>query len=113
MFIIFLIEAYYAYIMLKIKESITVMTKLQNQRGQLPLILVETQWYSLKPNCALKLHPNVKVQWKAIVSTMGLFSIIRFNIRSLIAKCVQFLKSSAVKAGLNVFSSLKLCLSYP
>ena len=109
MFIIFLIEAYYAYIMLKIKESITVMTKLQNQRGQLPLILVETQWYSLKPNCALKLHPNVKVQWKAIVSTM----IIRFNIRLLIAKCVQFLKSSAVKAGLNVFSSLKLCLSYP
>ena len=50
---------------------------------------------------------------------MGLFSIIIFNIRLLtFAKLVKFLKSSAIKAGLNAFSYFpvlrfaKLCQEY-
>ena len=39
-----------------------------------------------------------------VVSTMGLFSIIRFNIRFLnFAKFVEFMKRSTVKAGLKIY----------
>ena len=66
------------------------------------------QWCSLKYNRRLKSHPNVKVIetiGHCFVSNMGVFSITRFNNRLLtFARFVEFQISSAVKAGLNMFS---------
>ena len=63
----------------------------------------------LKYNLALKSHPNVTVHinYRFLLCNHNgnFYSIIRFNIRlSTFAKFVEFLKSSTVKAELNIFS---------
>ena len=99
--------------MLKMIEPVVkVMTLLKRRRSQLlfTIVQIHKQPFSpvfLKHNCALKLHPSAKVHrfiGYCFVCTKELFSGIRFKIRLLtFTKFEEFVNSSTVKAGFNVF----------
>ena len=98
-----------AYNKLKIESIVTIMTNDNIRVAKLAFTIVQIQKQPLNSahenTTKLKSHPNVQTTSNCFVSTMGLISIIRFNIRLLpFTKFMEFLKSRTVKAGWNVFS---------
>ena len=72
----------------------------------------DIQWFSWKSIYALKLHPNVKVYAFGLIDTIGLFSIIRFNITSICGIPEKYYYQGTRKCFV-LLSSLKTYLSYP
>ena len=75
----------------------------------------DIQWFSLKYIHALKLHTNVKVYAFGLIDTMGLFSIMRFNIISICGIPEKYYYE-ATRKYFFLFSSLKtyfkLCINF-